>query len=159
MRIIRSRHFWLILTLFGICSILHYVEMMGILGTAVPSFHFGLTRHALNRILFLLPIIYSAHVFGLTGGLATSLAALLVMLPRATLISPAPGDAILETVSVILAGILASLWNWTPARAKGKTEAVLAQLESAHGILQHYVQSARSNEKRVCGTTLPTEPN
>jgi len=148
MRIIRSRHFWLILTLFGICSILHYVELMGILGTAAPSFHFGLTRHALDRILFLLPIIYSAHVFGLTGGLATSFAALLVMLPRATLISPAPEDAILETVSVILAGILASLWNWTLAKAKGKTEAVLAQLESAHEILQHYVQSARSNEKR-----------
>ncbi|GAF78992.1 unnamed protein product, partial [marine sediment metagenome] len=70
------------------------------------------------------------------------------MLPRATLISPTPGDAILETVSVILVGTLISLWNWTLAKAKGKTEVALVQLESAHEILQHYVQSARSNEKR-----------
>ena len=139
MRIIRNRHFWLILVLFAFCSVFHYAELIGIVGTTEPSFHFGLTRHALDRILFLLPIIYSTHVFGLTGGLATSFAALLVMLPRATLISPAPTDAILETVGVILVGTLASLWSWTLARAKEKTEAALAQLKSAHDILQHYV--------------------
>jgi len=74
------------------------------------------------------------------------------MLARATLISPAPADGFLETGGVILVGTVASLWSWTLARAKGKTEAVLAQLKSAHEILQHYVQSARSNEKRQ--TTL-----
>ncbi|GAI14806.1 unnamed protein product, partial [marine sediment metagenome] len=136
------------LALFVFCSVVHYAELIGILGTTASSFHFGLTRHALGRILFLLPIIYSAYAFGLTGGLATSFAALLVMLPRATLISPAPADAILETVGVILVGALASLWNWTLAKAKAKTEVALAQLESAHDILQQYVQSARSNEKR-----------
>jgi len=102
----------------------------------------------LDRILFLIPIIYSAYVFGLTGGLGISFAALLVMLPRATLISPAPADAILETVGVILVGALASLWSWTLAKAKGKTEAALAQLKSAHEVLQRYVQSARRDEKR-----------
>ena len=148
MRVIRNRHFWLILVLFAFCSVFHYAELIGIAGTTAPSFHFGLTRHAVDRVLFLVPIIYSAYVFGLTAGLSTSFAALLVMLPRATLISPAPADAILETVGVILVGTLASLWSWTLARAKGKTEAALAQLRSAHDILQHYVQSARSNEKR-----------
>ena len=148
MRIMRNRHFWLILVLFAFCSILHYTELIGIIGTAEPSFHFGLTRHAFDRILFLLPIIYSAYVFRLTGGLSTSFAALLVMLPRATLISPAPVDAILETMSVILVGTLASLWSWTLAKAKEKTEVALPRLESAHKILQQYVQSARSNERR-----------
>ncbi len=148
MRIIRNRHFWLIIGLFAFCSVLHYAELVGILGTATPSLHFGLTRHTLDRILFLLPIIYSAYVFGLAGGLSTSFAALLVMLPRAILISPVPVDAILETGSIILVGTLASLWSWTLAKAKGKTEAALAQLKSAHDILQHYVQSVRSNEKR-----------
>ena len=57
MKIQRSRHFWLILVVFALCSLLHYVEQMGIEGTTVPSLHFGLTRHALDRILFLLPII------------------------------------------------------------------------------------------------------
>jgi len=148
MRIIRNRHFWLILVLFVFCSVLHYAELMGIPGTTEPSFRFGLTRHALDRILFLVPIIYSAYIFRLAGGLGTSFAALLVMLPRATLLSPVPADAILETASVILVGVLASLWGWTLVKAKGKTETALAQLQSAHEILQHYVQSVRSNEKR-----------
>jgi len=148
MRIIHNRHFWSILVLFVFCSVLHYAELIGIVGTTEPSFHFGLTRHALDRILFLIPIIYSAYVFGLTGGLGISFAALLVMLPRATLLSPAPADAVLETVGVILVGTLASLWSWTLAKAKGKTEAALAQLKSAHDVLQRYVQSARRDEKR-----------
>ncbi len=148
MRIIRNRHFWLILVLFAFCSVLHYAEQIGITGTVFPSLHFGLTRHALDRILFLLPIVYSAHVFGLTGGLSTSFAALLIMLPRAILISPASMDATLETSFVILIGTLVSLWSWTLAKAKAKTEAALVQLESAHGILQHYVQSVQSSEKR-----------
>ena len=148
MRIIHNRHFWFILVLFVFCSVLHYAELIGITGTTEPSFHFGLTRHALDRILFLLPIIYSAYIFKLTGGLGISFAALLVMLPRATLLSSAPADAILETVSIVLVGTVASLWSWTLARAKGKTEAALTQLKSAHDILQHYVQSARSSEKR-----------
>jgi len=148
MRIIRNRHFWFILVLFALCSVLHYTELIGITGTTAPSSHFGLTRHALDRVLFLVPIIYSAYIFRLAGGLGVSLAALLVMLPRATLLSPAPVDAILETVGVILVGALASFWSWTLAKAKGETEVALAQLRSAHEILQHYVQSARSNEKR-----------
>ena len=148
MRIIHNRHFWSILVLFAFCIVLHYAELIGIVGTTEPSLHFGLTRHALDRILFLIPIIYSAYVFGLTGGLGISFAALLVMLPRATLLSPAPADAVLETVGVILVGTLASLWSWTLAKAKGKTEAALAQLKSAHEVLQRYVQSARRDEKR-----------
>jgi hypothetical protein len=32
------------------------------------------------------------------------------------MLSPTPADAILETVSVILMGMLVSLWSWTLAR-------------------------------------------
>jgi len=149
MRIVRSGHFWLILAIFALCSILHYAEQIGIIGTVPPSSHFGLTRHALDRILFLLPIIYSAFVFGLAAGLATSFAALVVMLPRALFISPAPADALLETFGVLVVGALASLWLWTRAREKEKTQAALAELQSAHELLQHYVRLARSNEKRL----------
>ena len=113
-----------------------------------PSFHLGLTRHALDRILFLLPIIYASFVFRLKGGLITSLAALAVMLPRAILISPVPRDALLETGGILAIGILASWGIWTRAQERDKTKVALAELQSAHEILQHYVQSARKNEKR-----------
>ena len=113
-----------------------------------PSFHLGLTRHALDRILFLLPIIYASFVFRLKGGLITSFTALAIMLPRAILISPVPRDALLETGGIFAIAILASWGIWTRAQERDKTKVALAELQSAHDILQHYVQSARKNEKR-----------
>ena len=147
MGLIRNRNFWLILVFFTLCSVLHYIELTGITG-APPSFHLGLTRHALDRILFLLPIIYASFVFRLKGGLITSFTALAIMLPRAIFISPVPRDALLETGGVLAIAILASWGIWTRAQERDKTKVALAELQSAHDILQHYVQSARKNEKR-----------
>jgi PAS domain S-box-containing protein len=151
-KIQRSSHFWLILVIFALCGLLHYVEQMGIGETATPSLHFGLTRHALDRVLFLVPIIYSAFVFGRTGGLVACFAAFLVMLPRAVFISPVPRDALLEVGVVLLVGALASQWLWIRTKEREKFQAALAELESAHQLLQHYVRSARDNERRL--TTL-----
>ena len=149
MKILRSPHLWLILAIFTLLSLFHYVEQIGIADTTSPSTHFGLTRHALDRTLFLLPIIYSGFVFGLTLGLATCFAALLVMLPRAIVLSPATTDALLEVTAVIIVGVIACLWLWIRDREKEKLRAALTELESAHQMLQHYIQSARSNEKRL----------
>ncbi len=147
MGLIRNRNFWLVLVFLVLCSVLHYIELIGIIGTP-PSLHFGLTRHALDRILFLLPIIYASFTFRLKGSLITSFTALAIMLPRAILISPVPRDALLETGGILAIGILASWGIWTRAQERDKTKAALAELQSAHEILQHYVQSARKNEKR-----------
>ena len=152
MKFIRNRHFWLILAVFVMVSVLHYVEQIGFLDTAGPSLHFGLSRHALDRILFLLPIIYAGFVFGLVAGGIACLASLAVMLPRAILVSSTPLDAIVEIVGVLVVGMLACLWLWTRTTEKARTQAALSELQSTHKMLQYYVQSARSNEKRL--TTL-----
>ncbi len=148
MKIIRNSHFWLILVFFALCCILHYAEQIGFMGTDEPSSHFGLTRHALDRILFLLPIIYSSFVFRLTGGLIASFAALVAMLPRAVFISPAAADALLEVSGIFVAGTLVSVWNWTRAKQREKIQAALAELQRTHEMLQHYVRSLRDSEKR-----------
>ena len=149
MRNLRSGHFWVIVTVFVLCCILHYAEQVGIVGTESPSLHFGLTRHALERILFLVPIIYSAFVFGLTAGLFTCLAALAAILPRAIFISPVPADALLESGGIAVIGVLASLGLWRLTKEKEKAQAYLGELQSAHKILQQYVQFARASEKRL----------
>lgn len=148
MRLIRNGIFWLIIIVFTLCCVLHYAELIGIPGTLFPSLHFGLTRHSLDRILFLLPVIYSSFTFGRKGALITSLAALAAMLPRAIFISPAPGDALVETGGILVIGIVASWGIWTRAQERDKTRAALAELHSAHEVLQRYVQSARRDEKR-----------
>jgi len=148
MRFVRSRSFWLITVFFVLCCLLHYIVLVGIPGTLSPSFHFGLTRHTLDRILFLVPIIYATFSFGRKGMIITSSAALLAMLPRAIFISPVPQDALLETGGVLTMGIIASLGIWTRAQERDKTAAALAELHSAHEILQHYVQTSKRDAKR-----------
>ncbi len=148
MRLIRNRIFWVIIASFTAACVLHYVELTGIAGTVYPSLHFGLTRHALDRVLFLVPIIYACFLFRRKGALITSFAALAVMLPRTIHISPVPRDAIMEAVGVFGAGVLASWGIWTRAEERDKTALALAKLESAHEILQHYARSAKENERR-----------
>jgi len=74
------------------------------------------------------------------------------MLPRAIFLSPVPRDALLEVGGVLLVGALACQWLWTRTREREEFRAALAELESAHQLLQHYVRSARDNERRL--TTL-----
>ena len=109
-KIIANPRFWIVLAMFAIGIVLHYPQQ--ILSTSSPSlFAFiGLTRHALERVLFLFPVTYAGLVFGIKAGLASLAVALVIMLPRAIFISPSPPDALFETVGVILIGGLVNLW-------------------------------------------------
>ncbi|MDY6917641.1 MAG: GAF domain-containing protein [Chloroflexota bacterium] len=149
MRTLRNVHLWAIVLIFVGCCILHYAEQIGLLATASPSTHFGLTRHALERILFVGPVVYAAYIFGLRAGLVACAAALAAMLPRAIFISPVPADALVETSGMVVIGVLSTLGLWRLAREREKGQVYLAELESAHKVLQHYVQSARGSEKRL----------
>jgi two-component system sensor histidine kinase DegS len=108
--LIRNRHFWIILAMLVLCTIHHYGAAIG-LSISLPFDGFSsLTRHAVDRVLFLAPVIYAGYVFGATAGLAMTFAVLLLMLPRALLISSTPTDALVEIAAVVLMGALANLW-------------------------------------------------
>jgi two-component system sensor histidine kinase DegS len=148
MRLVKSRLFWVVIAVFVTASILHYSELLGIPGTVYPSLHFGFTRHSLDRILFFIAIIHATFLFRRKGALITAFSALAVMLPRAILISPSPKDAIAETIAIIAISLIAAWGIWGRAEERDKTKTALAELESSHQMLQHYVQSARKNERR-----------
>ncbi len=103
--IIRKPGFWFILALLILITIPHYEEAL-----QYPAFlthmtsNLGLTRDSFERILYLVPIIWASLPFGWRGTVVTSLAAFALMLPRATLISPSPLDAIFETSTVFIIG-------------------------------------------------------
>ena len=147
-RILRSGHFWLIFCLVVLLTMLHYVEQLGVAGTTAPSSHFGFTRHSLDRTLFLLPIVYSQFVFGFGAALATSFAALLIMLPRAIFISPHRTDAIVEVVGVLLVGVLVSLMFklWEQARLDKQ---LAQEAEKYRRLLQHTLNLQEQERKRM----------
>jgi len=148
-RVVQSASFWLVLAMLAAISIFHYAEQLGLISTAPPSSHFGLSRHALDRVLFLVPIIYAGLTFRLRGGLITCFIALLIMLPRALFISPSSIDAQVEVAGVILSGALACFWFDTRLKAREQRQQAKIELEATQEELQSYIRLSRSNEKRL----------
>lgn len=140
---------WLIVAMFAAGIILHYPQH--ILGTESPSLFsgLGLTRHALERVFFLLPVAYAGLVFGLSAGLTCLAVALIIMLPRAILISPSPPDSLFEIGVVIVIGGLVNLWFERYRREQGRRQEALLRLESTRQQLQSQVSIVESSEKRL----------
>jgi two-component system sensor histidine kinase DegS len=105
-----SPHLWILAAMFVIGIVFYYPQQ--ILSIESPSlFSFlGLTRHSMERILFLVPATYASMVFGPRVGLVTLGLALAVILPRAFLLSVDQADALFQTGSVIITGVLINLW-------------------------------------------------
>ena len=139
-------HLWILTVMFVIGTIFHYPEE-SLLPSISPAL--GLTRHALERILFLLPISYASFIFGMRGFLAATTVALAIMLPRAILISSVPRDAVVEVCAVIIVGGLVNLWFELYRREKNRTQQALQRLAAAQGELQSYLKSIRRNERRL----------
>ncbi|MBI2907987.1 MAG: PAS domain S-box protein [Chloroflexi bacterium] len=101
----RKPGFWFVAALLLFVTLPHYYEAL-----EYPAFitrmiaDLSLPRDSFERILFLAPIIWAGFPFGWRGTVATSLAALALMLPRAALISPTPSDAMLEAGAVFVVG-------------------------------------------------------
>jgi len=148
-RAAQSTHFWLILVMLAAISVFHYAEQLSIIATVPSSYHFGLSRHALDRILFLVPIVYAGFTFSPRAGLATCCIALFIMLPRALFISPSPLDALLESAGVVLSGALACFWFGARLKAKEQRLQATIELEEAQQQLQSYIRLSRSSEKRL----------
>jgi len=151
LKIVSSFHFWVVVILFAIVIVLHYPQqILSINSPSVFSF-LGLSRHTVERILFLLPVSYAAFVFGMKAGLVSLVVASAIMLLRVFLISEHTRDALLETIAVILIGGLVNLWFDSYRKEKERRQQMLSRLETADRQLQSAYQITRGNEKRLYG--------
>ena len=144
--VIRSPHFWVVTAMFAVGVVLHYPEQFHL-----PSFFpsMGLSRHVIERILFLLPIAYASFIFNTRGWIASSIVALAIMLPRVFWVSANERDALVETCAVIMVGGIVNLWFEIYRREKNRTEQALASLAVAQTELRSYLQLISENEKRL----------
>ncbi len=143
---IRRPGTWLLAALFILITLLQYAAQI-----EHPSFlanltaNLGLTRYTVERILYLLPIIWAAFMFGWRGGAVVSLAALACMLPRDILTSPSPEDALIETSSVFVIGNLVS-YSLASLRKERQRR---ADMERAQEELKLHLQVIREDERRL----------
>ena len=123
--------FWLVLALLVILAIIHYPEqLLGWKSVSLFSFS-GLTAFTIERMLLLIPIIYAAVIFKTRGGIATLVAAVIIMFPRNIFLSSNPAEAWVESIGIIIIGIVANIWVYiyrSSAIKLKNTKKMLAQL-------------------------------
>lgn len=107
---LRNPHLWIIIILFGILTLSHLTQLsaqMPSLGLGSLPTALGLSRHSLERLFYLLLILYAGWTLGIIGSAAVWLSSAVAMLLRTFLISPDFRDALLESLACLVIGALA----------------------------------------------------
>jgi len=113
-------------------ALLHYSTPQ--IRLLLPPVNAFMSRHAVERILFVLPVAGATFAFGQVGGLVTLALVILIMLPRAIWISPHPVDACIEIVATAVVGYLVTWMIETRAREKALRQKTVSQLRAIHAV-------------------------
>jgi len=149
-QVVSRRSFWILGGVLIAVTALHYFSPQV---RPLPLLPYPLERHAIERIIFLLPVAGAALAFGQLGGLITLALAIIIMLPRAFLISPYPADAVLETAAVAIVGYFVVWAIETQAREKRSRQELSERLQRAYNRLQTLYTSAET-----VNSTLELQP-
>ncbi|MGA9047734.1 MAG: PAS domain S-box protein [Dehalococcoidia bacterium] len=150
-------HFWVIIVLFGLVTLFLYRDVIWPHGITSNVFLFNLSRHTIERNLFLLIAIYTGFVFGILPALIIIGASLVVMLPQALLYTPNVNDAILELILVTVAGLAFVYFVHIKEDDDKRYKRAVAALENTQEQLQARIREARANARRLA--TLNTISN
>lgn len=138
--------FWYTALMVVVGGLLHYTNPLAPYAADLP---FQLARHNMNRVLFIVPVVYAGFIYGPRGGFITLATVTAVMLPRAIFVSSSPADSILEVGAIFVVSCLIILWFNGQAKEKRRRQAVVATLEVARQELGSQVDMVRRNERRL----------
>jgi len=106
---LRNPHLWIIIVLFIFLTISHFSQLL----TQIPFWSevslpavLGISRHSLERLLYLFLVLYASWTLGIIGGAALWLSSASAMFLRSFLISPNIRDASLESSASLIIGAL-----------------------------------------------------
>ena len=129
--------------------VLHYPQVIPFIDPLEPDSFLFLTRHSVGRLVLLLPLAYTALVFGLKAGLASLVVAIIIMLPNLFLLPQITTDDLIETIGIVIIGLVANLWlesYWTDRRHR---QQAYLRLETAQRELQRMQQNLRFYLKQI----------
>lgn len=150
-------HFWIILLLFAAVTLFLFRDVIWTAGFQSDVFLFNLSRHTIERNLFLLLALYAGFVFGILPALIILGMSLLVMVPQALFYSVNRSDAILEVLLVTIAGLAFVYWMKIKENDDRRYKKAVAALENTQEQLQSRIREARANARRLA--TLNTISN
>jgi len=148
-KILINFHLWIVVLLFLGSIVLHYPQVIPFIDPLEPDSFLFLTRHSVGRLVLLLPLAYTALVFGLKAGLASLVVAIIIMLPNLFLLPQITTDDLIETIGIVIIGLVANLWlesYWTDRRHR---QQAYLRLETAQRELQRMQQNLRFYLKQI----------
>ena len=142
--VLRTRDFYIfygLLSLFGICTLFFYMgELVDFAGWTSLRWEFFYNVHDIQRLFFLVPIVYAGYFYRDKGAIIVTIVALIVFLPRALFISPYPDPMLRVVLFIIVAGVMGYLVGiirneseqrrYLAALANSEKEEILSILEN-----------------------------
>ncbi len=127
LKILYKPEIWVLAALIIIFAIIQYPQQL--VGWKTDSLFsaFGLSSFTIERLLLLIPIVYSALVFGVIPGLAILISAMAIIFPRDILMTSNQVQAWIESGAVILLGILVNVLVYFYRRSESNTEKTFAR--------------------------------
>jgi signal transduction histidine kinase len=113
-------------------TLIHYLTPQ--IRPLLPSLELFLSRHAVERILFVLPVAAATFAFRQAGGIVTLIAAVMIMLPRAIWLSDHPVDAMAETATAAVVGYLVLWMVETQEREKSLRQEAVARMRALNAM-------------------------
>lgn len=143
--ILKRPSFWVMAAIIIVLTVFHYSSMVEQGAMADLTSRLGLTRHAFERIAYIIPVMIAGWMYGRRMSFAVSMVTLACMLPRAIAFSPAPADALVETVAVFVLGHTIALTFTSLRRERERSD----QLEMTEKSLQFQLRITKENEKSL----------
>lgn len=143
-RTMTSGRLWILVAMMVGVTAIHYLTPQ--IRPLAPGIGVRLSRHAVERILFVLPVAAATFAFGQAEGIATLTVAILVMLPRAVWLSDHPIDAVTETVVTGIVGYLVLWMVETEEREKRLRREVVARMRSFNAMCSIVAKSLELEE-------------
>src|SRR3990172_3453482 len=139
---------WLLLTvaMMAVGAALHYGDKLPLISTAAASSPVSLTtRQTIERILFLMPVMSAAFVFGARAGLLTLAASSALMFPRA-LGSQHTDHALPEIGGVLVVGALLVL---AITQQRREVEVQTRMRQNLHRFVSQVLTAQEDERKRI----------
>ena len=140
MRNRESRRPYILLLLYGLCTLFYYFgELVDLAGWEAIHWGFLYSVHDVHRILFLAPIIYAGYFFGVRAVTIITIVSFMTFLPRALFISPFPDPLLRTLLFIIIAGTMGYLTAKVRSESErcGRLEALVRiERDKLQGILE-----------------------
>ncbi|HTY81413.1 MAG TPA: PAS domain-containing sensor histidine kinase [Dehalococcoidales bacterium] len=122
-------HVWILLAGLIVCAIFEYPDqILHVKSVSLLAF-IGLSHYSMERAMLLAPVIYAGMVLGMRAGITTLVLSMSVILPRLLITADYRAEGILETVGIIILGVLANLFFQGKRKEKELHRQLMTRLE------------------------------